>query len=67
MMSPREWWGDAQQRLMTNIANRTFRKNPGFLDRLAMRFLRFMTGDVPHDPELDHPEDGRPAQPGRKG
>ena len=56
MLKFREWRGDAQQRLMTNIANRTFKKKPGFIDRLAMRFLKRMTGDLPHDPELDHPE-----------
>lgn len=52
----KEWLGDAKQRLMTNIANRTFKKNPGLLDRLAIRFLRSSIGEVPHDPELDHPE-----------
>jgi hypothetical protein len=56
MLNFQEWWGDAQQRLMTNIANRTFKKKPGFIDRLAMRFLKRMTGDLSHDPELDHPE-----------
>ena len=34
----------------------TFKKNPGLLDRLAIRFLRSSIGEVPHDPELDHPE-----------
>jgi hypothetical protein len=56
MAKLKEWWGDAAQRLMTNIANRTFKKHPGFLDRLAMRFLRSTIGEVPHDPELDHPD-----------
>lgn len=56
MMKIQEWWGDAQQRLMTNIANRTFKKHPGLLDRLAIRFLKRTIGEVPHDPELDHPE-----------
>jgi len=55
-MKIQEWWGDAQQRLITNIANRTFKKNPGLLDRLAIRFLKSTIGEVPHDPELDHPE-----------
>jgi|TARA_B110000879_G_C11168150_1_gene512304 hypothetical protein len=56
MMRLKEWLGGAKQRLMTNIANRTFKKNPGLLDRLAIRFLRGSIGEVPHDPELDHPE-----------
>jgi|TARA_B110000908_G_C9985158_1_gene327263 hypothetical protein len=56
MMRLKEWLGGAKQRLMTNIANRTFKKNPGLLDRLAIRFLRSSIGEVPHDPELDHPE-----------
>ncbi len=55
-MRLKEWLGGAKQRLMTNIANRTFKKNPGLLDRLAIRFLRSSIGEVPHDPELDHPE-----------
>ena len=56
MLTLQEWWGDAQQRLMTRIANRTFKKQPGFIDRLAMRFLKFTVGETPADPELEHPE-----------
>jgi hypothetical protein len=51
-----EWLGEAKQRLMTHIINRTFKKNPGIVDRLAMLLLGKMIGEVPHDPELDHPE-----------
>ncbi len=50
------WWTETQQRLMTRVANRTFKNNPGLLDRLAMRFLKYSLGDMPHDPELDHPD-----------
>lgn len=57
MNKVQEWWDEAQQRLMTHIANRTFKKHPGLLDRLAFRFLKSSMGELPHDPELDHPED----------
>ncbi|MFT5098651.1 MAG: hypothetical protein ACI9VI_002590 [Candidatus Azotimanducaceae bacterium] len=51
-----EWLGDVKQRLMTNMINRTCKNNPSFVDRLAMVLLLRIVGDVPHDPELDHPE-----------
>ncbi|MFT5014839.1 MAG: hypothetical protein ACI9HA_003509 [Dinoroseobacter sp.] len=50
------WLGEARQRLMTNVVNRTFKKDPGIVDRLATMLLGKMIGEVPHDPELDHPE-----------
>lgn len=56
MATFQEWLGEAQQRLMTNIVNRTFKKNPGIVDRLAIMLLGKMIGEVPHDSELDHPE-----------
>jgi hypothetical protein len=48
--------GDLKQRLMTNMINRTCKNHPGFVDRLAMGLLSSIVGEVPHDPELDHPE-----------
>ena len=51
-----EWLGDAEQRLMTNLVNRSFKKNPNTLDRLATRLLMKKIGEVPEDPELLHPE-----------
>lgn len=41
---------------MNNIANRTFKRNPGLLDRLAIRFLKNAIGPIEDDPELEHPE-----------
>jgi hypothetical protein len=51
-----EWLGDAQQRLMTNLVNRSCKMKPTMLDRLAMRLLKHKIGEVPDDPELQHPE-----------
>lgn len=50
-----EWLGDSQQRLLTNLVNRSCKKNPNILDRLAMRLLKKKIGEVPEDPELLHP------------
>ncbi|MFK7733898.1 MAG: hypothetical protein AB8B48_19915 [Pseudomonadales bacterium] len=58
MATLKEWFGDAEQRLMTSLINRTCKKSPNLLDRIAMRLLKKMIGEVPHDPELDHPESG---------
>ncbi|MCS5571554.1 MAG: hypothetical protein NZ789_01345 [Pseudomonadales bacterium] len=44
-----------KQRLMTNIANRTFRKNPRFLDRLAIKLLARTKGPIQDDHEREHP------------
>lgn len=52
----KEWLGDSRQRLMTRLANRTFKKNPNLLDRAATGLLKKMIGEMPPDPELDHPE-----------
>jgi hypothetical protein len=51
-----EWIGDTQQRLMTNLVNRSCKTNPTFVDRLASRLMAKLLGEMPHDPELDHPE-----------
>lgn len=51
-----EWLVDTEQRLMTNLVNRSCKKNPNMLDRLAMRLLKKKIGEVPEDPELLHPE-----------
>ncbi|MEM8499175.1 MAG: hypothetical protein AAF542_14215 [Pseudomonadota bacterium] len=58
METLKEWLGDAEQRLMTGLINRTCKKNPKLLDRLAMYLLRKIAGEVPPDPELDHPDSG---------
>jgi len=52
----KERWGDGRARLMTRLANRTFKNDPNVLDRMARRLLSGMVGKVPHDPELDHPD-----------
>ncbi len=40
---------------MTRLANRTFSKDPKFLDRLAIKNLTKRAGSAPNDdPELDH-------------
>ncbi|MDP5053269.1 MAG: hypothetical protein NWP69_05735 [Congregibacter sp.] len=56
MASLRQWFGEFQQRMLTRLANRSFRKNPNFIDRLATAILKKLIGETPHDPELDHPE-----------
>jgi hypothetical protein len=56
MTSLKEWIGDTQQRLMTNLVNRSCKINPTFVDRLAIRLMARLLGEMPHDPELDHPE-----------
>ncbi|WOJ97911.1 hypothetical protein R0137_04870 [Congregibacter brevis] len=52
----RKWFREMQQQALTKLVNRTFRKDPGFLDRLAGSLLRKMIGETSHDPELDHPD-----------
>ena len=40
---------------MTRMANRTFSKDPNFLDRMAMRTLqKRVRSTAVDDPELDH-------------
>lgn len=51
-----EWLGDAQQRLLTNLVNRSCKINPSILDRMATRLLKQKIGEIPDDPELQHPE-----------
>lgn len=58
MKTLKEWLAEAEQRLMTGLVNRTCKKNPNIIDRLALRMLKRMVGEVPHDPELDHPDPG---------
>lgn len=45
-----------RQRLMANIANRSFKRKPNILDRLAIKFLATVMGPIQDDPELEHPE-----------
>ncbi len=56
MQTLREWFGEAEQRIMTKLINRTCKSKPNLIDRLAMRLLKRIVGEVPHDPELDHPD-----------
>ena len=46
---------ERRSKMMTRLANRTFSKDPKFLDRLAMKNLSKRAGSKPNeDPELDH-------------
>lgn len=46
---------ERKARLMTKLANRTFSKNPSFLDRMAMKLLEKAVGPASEDdPDLDH-------------
>ena len=46
---------ERRSKMMTRLANRTFSKDPKFLDRLAMKNLTKRAGSAPNDdPELDH-------------
>lgn len=56
MSALKEWSAEFQQKLLTRLANRTFKKSPGVVDRLAVAILTKLIGETPHDPELDHPE-----------
>jgi len=55
MNTVRRWWSEFQQRLLTHIANRSFKNNPGLLDRLAFRILENAYGPAgEEDPDLEH-------------
>lgn len=41
---------------MTNLVNRSCKRDPGPGDRLAVWLLARLVGEVPDDPELNHPE-----------
>ena len=46
---------ERRSKMMTRMANRTFSKDPKFLDRMAMRTLQKRVRSAPVlDPELDH-------------
>lgn len=46
---------ERRSKMMTRMANRTFSKDPKFLDRMAMRTLQKKAGSLPvDDSELDH-------------
>ena len=46
---------ERRSKMMTRLANRTFSKDPKFLDRLAIKNLTKRAGSAPNDdPELDH-------------
>jgi hypothetical protein len=48
------WYREAIQKLMTRIANRTFKQKPNLLDRMAIRLIEQTYGPVTEDPELEH-------------
>ena len=56
MIGLQVWWGETQQKLLTRLINRTFRKHPNVFDRVLLRLFVKLQGEVQHDPELDHPE-----------
>lgn len=56
MSAMKVWLNETQQQVMTRLINRTCKRNPNLLDRLATRLLTRVVGTAPHDPELDHPE-----------
>jgi len=46
---------ERRSKMMTRMANRTFSKDPKFLDRMAIRNLQKGVRSAPvDDPELDH-------------
>ena len=46
---------EKRSQTMTKLANRTFSKEPNFLDRMAMKMLTKAIGSsAGDDPELDH-------------
>lgn len=49
-----QWRKELQQKLLTRVANRSFKQNPNLLDRLAMRLIEKSYGPVTDDPELEH-------------
>ena len=52
----KNWWSELQQKLLTHIANPSFKRNPGLLDRLAFRILEKAYGPAGEpDPDLEHP------------
>ena len=54
---------ERKARMMTKVANRTFSKDPGFLDRMAMKMLEKAVGPAPEDdPDLDHDGEIRPFE-----
>ena len=50
----KEWVEERKQVLMTNLVNRSFKRNPGFVDRLALRMIERAAGPIEDDPELEH-------------
>ena len=52
-----QWLREFKSALLTRIAGRAMSKSETGLDGLAKSLLKKGGGEVPHDPELDHPED----------
>lgn len=48
---------ELKQKLLTYVANRTFKKEHGFIDKLLVKVLASSSGYTgEEDPELRHPE-----------
>ncbi|MFK7915273.1 MAG: hypothetical protein AB8B93_15275 [Pseudomonadales bacterium] len=60
MSKLKEWLRDTEQQTMTHLVNRTCKRHPNLLDRLATRLLSRLLGAPDHDPDLDHPENSSP-------
>jgi hypothetical protein len=55
MHSLKKWWGEYQQKLLTHIANRSFKNDPDLLDRLAFKILEKAYGPAgEEDEDLEH-------------
>ncbi len=51
-----QWRAEKRSWLMTNIANRLFRKGEGGVDGLLRRRMAPSRTDAPLDPDLEHPD-----------
>ena len=51
------WFREFKSGLMARIAGRAMSKSERGLDGLAKSLLERGTGELPPDPELDHPDD----------
>ena len=55
MQTIKKCWSEFVQKLLTHIANRSFKNNPTVIDRFAFRILEKAYGPVGDpDPDLDH-------------
>ncbi len=49
------WLSEFKQQALTHIANRSFKRQPGWLDRMAMRLIAATADRVEADPEMEIP------------